>query len=187
VANSKIYLRYGIVELMQVIKEANLQMYVVSAGILGTVSESFYILQKQIPLDLTRNLVYCMTPELYDKDSCINGFAEPTIITTNKHLFVSHKICPNVHEGDNAIVLGDMIEDYQIIKSLKLTNVLGIGFFNTHEGFVPEHITKYMDVFDIVIACDGNLIHVAELVKLVAGLPPSPNYADFGPTTLALA
>ncbi len=154
----------------------------VSGGIKCAVTESFYILQKQIEIDANNSLVYCMTPEIYNADNLLVGFGEPTIITTNKHTCVRHDTYPEIKEGDNAIVMGDLVEDYLIVKSLKLSNVIGIGFFNRDADYAPEQFSKYMDTYDIVISGDGNLIHVVELIKSIIGVPNEREYMSYGPS-----
>ena len=158
-------------------------MHVVSGGIKGVVTESFYILQKQREFDVSNLLVYCMTPEIYNEENILIGFGEPTIITTNKHLCMNHDSYPEIKEGGNAIVMGDLVEDYLIVKNLKMNNVIGIGFFNSYEGYKQEQLNAFMDTYDIVIANDGNLVHVAEIVKAIAGLSAGPEYASLGPST----
>ena len=93
---------------------------------------------------------------------------------------MTHEAFPEIKEGNNAIVMGDLVEDYLIVKNLKMSQVIGIGFFNESEGCKPERLAAYMDTYDIVIANDGNMVHVAELVKYIIGEPMSPEYLDYG-------
>eukprot|EP01022_Parablepharisma_sp_SALTPOND_P008793 TRINITY_DN136950_c0_g1_i1.p2 TRINITY_DN136950_c0_g1~~TRINITY_DN136950_c0_g1_i1.p2 ORF type:complete len:182 (-),score=21.37 TRINITY_DN136950_c0_g1_i1:48-593(-) len=166
-----------------------MKMHVVSGGIKGVVTETFYILQGQRGMDLRDTLVYCMTPEIYDSTSnnLLIGFGEPTIITTNKHTCTTHEAYPEIKEGTNAIVMGDLIEDYLIVKNLKMNNVIGIGFFNKDKGYEPEVLNSYMDTYDIVIANDGNLNHVVELVKSIIGIPMNPEYSKLGASAVRFA
>ncbi len=176
------YFRNGITKLLATLKSLDLKLYVVSAGIKEVVKECFYILQTQKQLDLKKAVELCMTSEIFNENNFVDGFEEPTIITTNKHLFVSHKRYPEIKPGNNAIVMGDLIEDLNIIKSLELNQVISIGFCNlpcTGDGDLLE---KYMNSFDVVVVNDGNLTHVAELIAAVAGLSPDLQYATSGTT-----
>lgn len=175
-------MRHGITELLQIISEEKMKIYIVSGGITGVVTESFYILQKQRLLDLSKNLVFCMTPEVYNEDGILVGFGEPTVMTVNKHMNINHTTCKEIEEGSNGIVMGDLIEDYQIVSNLKLANVIGIGFFNPPGVAKPEDLAKFMEIYDIVIAGDGNIIHAAELIRYICGLPLTPEYINFGPS-----
>ncbi len=173
--------------MLQLAISAGLKLHIVSAGIKGVVTETFYILQMQRGMDAGNSLVYCMTPEIYDAENLLIGFTEPTIITTNKHLFVRHDNYPEIKEGDNAIVMGDLVEDYMIVKNLKLSNVIGVGFFNGNARLEPEQLHKYMETYDIVISNDGNLIHVVELIKSIIGATNDPEYLNYSPSTKQFA
>jgi len=152
-----------------------MKLYVVSAGIKEVVKESFYYLQSQMKENVFSNIELCMTSDIYDKNNYIVGFQKPTIITTNKHLFVSHEKYPEIKQGKNAIVMGDLIEDLQIIRNLKLKNVLSIGFFNSdpHDESSKKALLAYMDAFDIVIAFDGNLDYIVNILNYIS-TPPLP-------------
>ena len=178
---SKLYLRYGCYELLRTLNENGLKMHIVSGGIKGVVTESFYILQSQRGLDLRDTLAYCMTPEIYDSSNLLIGFKDPMITSINKHLCMTLDEYPEIKAGNNAIVMGDLVEDYLIVKSLKMSQILGIGFYNATAGYKPEHLAAYMDTYDIVIANDGNLIHVVELVKNIIGAATDPEYQNCGP------
>lgn len=145
------------------------------------VAESFHILQNQRGLRLDDNLVYCMTPEVYDmkQGNVLVDFGEPTVLSTNKHLCINHERYPEIQEGSNAILMGDLIEDYQIVKNLKLKQVIGIGFLNAPAEYEPEALEKFLETYDIVIAHDGNLIHAAELIKSIIGLEIDEEYANY--------
>ncbi len=187
VSVSKLYLRNGCTELFRTLHNSGMKFHIVSAGIKGVVTETFYILQGQRGLDLSNTLVYCMTPEVYDPSNLLIGFGDPAIISTNKHLCMTHETFPEIKPETNAIVMGDLVEDYMIVKNLKMKNVIGIGFFNQTDGYKPEVLAAYMDTYDIVIANDGNLVHVNELVKSIIGAIMDPEYVKYGPTAVRFA
>jgi len=184
VAKSKLYLRYGFFDMIRLLKDQGLQLHIVSGGIKAVVTETFYITQAELGLDLSKTIVYCMTPEIYNENMFIVGFEEPTIISTNKHLFMTHKTYPEVKEGNNCIVMGDLVEDYMIVKNLKMNNVIGIGFINNTEEVTKEVLDAYMDTYDIVIANDGNLIHIDQLIRYIIGEPLDSEYTKLGPSAL---
>eukprot|EP00826_Nyctotherus_ovalis_P005445 TRINITY_DN1122_c0_g1_i6.p1 TRINITY_DN1122_c0_g1~~TRINITY_DN1122_c0_g1_i6.p1 ORF type:complete len:183 (+),score=55.39 TRINITY_DN1122_c0_g1_i6:595-1143(+) len=165
-------------EVLRLLKETGLRLHIVSGGIRGVVMESFYILQLQKGLDLDNCLVYCMTPETYDlaAGNTLVAFGEPMIRTTNKHLYTTHETHPEIKPGNNAIVVGDIIEDAGIVGSLKLGTVLGIGFFNMPGEGNEALLQDYMNAYDIVIANDGNLMHLFEIIKFVVGMPIDAEY-----------
>jgi len=142
------------------------------------VIESFYILQLQRNMDIESCLSYYMTPETYDlsNGNTLVGFGEPMIRTTNKHTYMTHERHPEIKKGSNAIVIGDIVEDAAIVHSFNLNNVLGIGFFNIPGETSEVHLQEYMNAYDIVIANDGNLVHLYEIIKSIVGMPIDEEY-----------
>ena len=188
-SDSKLYLRNGCCELLTLINEVGLKLYIVSGGIKGVVSETFYILQMQQAKTIEDSLKFCMTPETYDIDidNTLVAFGEPMIMTTNKHIYTTHEIHPEIKVGSNAIVMGDILEDYSIVKNLKLRNVLGIGFYNQFGETDKKELQAYMDTYDIVIANDGNLHHVVEIIKSIIGKGMDPEYRNSDDAAIELA
>lgn len=132
--------------------------------------------------DAENSLSYYMTPETYDlsAENTLVAFGEPMIMTTNKHLYITHERHPELEVGSNAIVMGDIVEDATIVHNLKLNTVLGIGFFNKPGEENEPHLQEYMNTYDIVIADDGNLVHVFEIIKSIVGLPIDKDYTGTG-------
>lgn len=169
--------------MLSILKGFNQKLYVVSAGVRAVVKESFNMLQSQIDWgNIWQAIELCMTEENFDSNNVIIGFQEPTILTTNKHKFVSHDKYPEISPGKNAIVMGDLIEDIQIVKDLQLGKVISIGFYNYSDDFQGKSLKSYTDAFDIVIVNDGNLEHIAQILLAIAGLPIDPYYESFGPS-----
>ena len=158
---------------MKTLEELKLKLYVVSAGVMEVVKESFFILQTQKEINIPATTELCMTPEIYNDKNFIIGFQEPTIITTNKHMFVSHEKYPEIKKGNNAIVMGDLIEDINMVKNLELNQIITVGFYNSQaSGKSNEVFKRYVEKFDIVVLNDGNLTHVANILSHIAGLTP---------------
>ena len=44
-----------------------------------------------------------------------------------------------------------------------------------------------MEIYDIIITNDGNVSHIAELIKHLAGIPKDPDYKTYGPSAKAFA
>jgi len=130
---------------------------------------------------------YCMTPEIYDKNTLIVGFSEPTITSANKNSFVSHSKYPDIKKGMNVIVMGDMLDDIRIIEELECSTIIRGGFYNSTPVESDPEFRKYLETFDIVLANDGNLVHIAELIKLIARLPNDPKYKSYGPSAKLFA
>jgi hypothetical protein len=144
-------------------------------------------MQRGLQLDDT--LVYCMTPEVYDPErgNMLVDFGEPTVLSTNKHLCINHERYPEIQERSNAILMGDLIEDFLIVKNLNLKQVIGIGFLNAPAEYEPEALSKFLETYDIVIAHDGNLIHIVQLIKSIIGMDIDEDYVSNYPNAERLA
>nr|XP_058945910.1 cytosolic 5'-nucleotidase 3-like isoform X2 [Pocillopora verrucosa] len=90
------------------------------------------------------------------------GFKEELLFSNNKK--ERTKDLPyfdKIKERTNVIVMGDLPDDAHVSDSPKYTEVtLTVGFLNEK---VDEHLSNYMDAFDIVIVDD----HSIELVDLL--------------------
>ncbi len=149
------------------------------------VAETVYLLQSQEKVEFGPSLELCMTPEIYDAQNTIVGFLEPSITSANKNDFVTHDKYKEIKKGSNAIVMGDMLDDIKIVQDLELGTRIAVGFFNSPERGSEAQLKKYTETFDIVLANDGNMSHVAELVRHIAGLPADPVYPTYGPSAAA--
>eukprot|EP01022_Parablepharisma_sp_SALTPOND_P020154 TRINITY_DN3589_c0_g1_i1.p1 TRINITY_DN3589_c0_g1~~TRINITY_DN3589_c0_g1_i1.p1 ORF type:complete len:316 (-),score=42.92 TRINITY_DN3589_c0_g1_i1:65-1012(-) len=174
--DSKLFFRYGCANFLKTVSEANLKLHLVSGGVKAVVTESLKILESTHKLSLNNFLAYCMTPDIYNEEEVLIGFGEPTLITGNKQEFVTHELYPDIIPGNNAIVMGDLIEDFWVIRNLKLKTVIGIGFVGDESKYNPELLRNYMDTYDIIIANDGNMTHATELVKYLLGMEIDPEY-----------
>ncbi len=180
---SDMYLRSGTIDFLKSLKEGRTRCFVVSAGIRAAVAETFYLVQLQESVDLGPSLEFCMTPEVYQPDGTIAGFAEPFITAANKNVFVTHQKFPEIMRGANGIVMGDLIEDLNIVTDLELGTKIKIGFYNPDGPEKESELAKYKESFDIVFAGDGNMTNVGELFRMLVGLPrDAKTYRSHGPS-----
>ncbi len=57
----------------------------------------------------------------------------------------------------NVIVMGDLLEDIQMVRKQEHGVVLKIGFLNDYSIASQEMINEFLNSFDIVITDDGSL------------------------------
>eukprot|EP00826_Nyctotherus_ovalis_P015817 TRINITY_DN1452_c0_g2_i7.p1 TRINITY_DN1452_c0_g2~~TRINITY_DN1452_c0_g2_i7.p1 ORF type:complete len:301 (-),score=89.63 TRINITY_DN1452_c0_g2_i7:50-952(-) len=136
----KLCFRFGTADLLKTIVEAGLNLHIVSGGIKGVVTESLRLLEVQNGLNLGDAVRYIMTPDIYDEKGQLTGFGERVILTGNKQDFVTHDTCPLIHQGDNAILMGDLVEDSWVANNLHLKTTLTIGFIREMECYGKEQI-----------------------------------------------
>lgn len=161
--------------MVKVLSEEEMKLYIVSAGIRAVVVEVFGILQEQVGVELSKVVEYCMTPDVFEGEKLVD-FGEPMVTSMNKHLCVNHERYPSIKEGTNAVVIGDIVEDFGIVQNLKMKTVIGIGFLNKVGEYSKDLLDKYLKVYDVVIVRDGNLVHAAELIKSIIGIPMNTDY-----------
>lgn len=176
VLGSQLYFRHGIKELFGTMKSSGVHCYVVSAGLKPIIHQAFTIFGRQTEFDLDERLTICSTEEKYSPEGIIDGFKAPIITCANKYVLFTHARYPTLKPNSNAILLGDLIDDLTITSSLELSNRLTIGMLNSCD---TSELENYMKNFDIVIASDGNLIHVAQLLDGICGTEAN-DYKKFG-------
>jgi len=62
----------------------------------------------------------------------------------------------------NVVLLGDNVEDIEMVKGFDYDNIIKIGFLNKD---VEKNIGNYKKAFDIVILNDSNMNYVNSLMK----------------------
>ncbi len=62
------------------------------------------------------------------------------------------------------LVMGDLVEDIEMVDESKHDLVLKVGFLNSPDKH-PDLLQKYQDSFDLVITGDGSLEPVLTLLK----------------------
>ena len=140
----------------------NIHLHIISAGVLGIITQSIDLLRELEGIEELKNIVYIGTQEEYDKDEILVAFKEPIITSLNKSKLISHEILPHVPLNSNAIVIGDLIPDLLVTENLKLDTVLSVGFYH-EEGSSP--LENFKEQYDVLILNDGNLTWVANLIK----------------------
>jgi len=177
--NGKLCFRFGTAELLKTIIDAKLKLHIVSGGMKCVVRESLVLLEEQNNLKLEDTVTYIMTSDIYDEKGVLIEFGEPVILTGNKQDFITHELCPLIHKENNMIIMGDLIEDSLVANNLNLKSVINIGFISEIEDYEEEQVKSITDVYDIVIANNGNMVHVNELLRYMLGKGVSSEYSKY--------
>lgn len=141
--NANIHLREGVKKFFVEMKNKNIPVIVMSAGV-GNIVKEF--LQKE----------NC----LFDNVEIIANFFEfkdgkpyidfDNIIAVSKK---EYKIIPenikNKIEGKDAFLFGDLVEDIKMVDSNKIENTLTFGFLDAN---IEENIDRFNNKFDVVLA-----------------------------------
>jgi len=92
------------------------------------------------------------------------GVKEPIIHSTNKNGSIIKKSSAfkAIKNRRNVLLLGDNIEDCQMIKGLNYKNVIKVGFLNEE---IKKNLEAYRQNFDVLILNDGDMNYVNNLLK----------------------
>lgn len=99
----------------------------------------------------------------FDADGRALGVTEPVIHSLNKHEIMIDADSTNsdIHTRRNVLLLGDSLGDVGMIDGFDYDSVLKVGFLN---DMIEEQKEAYMETFDIVIAHDGPMTPVNQLL-----------------------
>ena len=73
-------------------------------------------------------------------------------------------IFDKIEDKKNVILIGDKIEDIDMIQGFDYSNIIKIGFLNNK---VEEKLTAYKDNFDVVLINDTDMDYASRLVKRI--------------------
>ena len=100
----------------------------------------------------------------WDRKGIAIGVRGPIIHSLNKHE-IEIKYLPIYQEllnRKNVILLGDLIEDLDMVKGFPYKTLIKIGFLNKNQ---EDYLENYKKNFDIIIANDSGMDYVNELLK----------------------
>jgi 5'-nucleotidase len=100
----------------------------------------------------------------FDKNAQVIGVQEPIIHSMNKKEFEvkSFDFYYEIEKRKNVILLGDKVEDIDMIEGFDYDCLLKIGFLNED---VEDNLESFKKSFDVVILDDGSLKFVYDLIK----------------------
>lgn len=157
VKDAHIALRDGVEWFFVKLHEKKVPVLIISGGLGDLIKE---VIDQQSTL--YDNVTIVANFFKYNEEGVMVGFKEELLFGNNKK--ERTKDLPyfdKIKERTNVIVMGDLPDDAHVSDSPKNTEVtLTVGFLNEK---VDEHLSNYMDAFDIVIVDD----HSIELVDLL--------------------
>jgi len=169
--SGNLHLRNGFTELFEFCYEKDIGAVIVSAGFTQVIRYTIeHALQSEKSIGISQffeRFEICANSAVLNEEKQIISFKAPLIHCSNKREAISSISHPKTKK--NLIVIGDIIEDIDMISNLDAECVLKIGFLNdTH---IDKHLVEvYMDNFDIVIMNDGNLCQITNLLRKICGL-----------------
>jgi len=163
IIKNKIPYRQGALELFDKTFENNIPLIIMSATIGDIALDSLKFVNKLYPnIHLIANML------IWNSEGKAIGVKEPIIHTLNKHEIEikSLPIYKELKKRKNVILLGDLIEDLDMVRGFPYKNIIKIGFLNDN---IDENLEVYKKNFDIIITNDSDMSYVHELLKKIIG------------------
>lgn len=160
--SGKVKLREGFLEFMDILHNHNIPLIIMSSSGLGRESISMYLGREK----RLHDNIYIISNSLeWDENGNMVRIKEPIIHSMNKDE-TSIKSFPAVFEiiknRKNVLLLGDTLEDIEMIKGFDYDNIIKIGFLNKN---VKENLENYSKNYDIIILNDSDISYVNKLLK----------------------
>ena len=143
-------LRDGAIVFFNTLADRDIPLFILSAGI-GNVISKFLNVRSL----LTSNVTVTANKLIFDTHGAVTGFCEPVIHSFNK---ARHASTPRGY----VLLLGDTIEDAQMVNDTDADCVIRVGFLNEA---VEENRAAYQRAYDIVICNDASMAPVIELLE----------------------
>ena len=143
-------LRDGAINFFNILSDREIPLLVLSAGI-GNVISKFLKVRSLI----TSNVTVTANKLIFDTHGVVAGFCEPVIHSFNKARHASTPRCC-------VLLLGDTIEDAQMVDNADADCVIRVGFLNEA---IKENSATYLCAYDIVICNDASMAPVIELLE----------------------
>lgn len=161
--NSSIDFRDGAKEFLDKLNKNKIPTIILSAGI-GNVIEEFLKLNNAY-----FNNIHVISNFLKFEDGKVLPFKNKMIHSLNKSTTVLPENLSNlISEKKQALLLGDLIEDIQMIPKEKLDSTLTIGFLDdTVENNINNNLNFYNKNFDLVFTDNTSFKEVKEIIGLI--------------------
>lgn len=161
VNSGKVRFRKGALQFLELLHKQNIPLVILSSAGLGEESISLYFNRHK---KLYENIYIISNSFEWDKNGYLVGFKEPITHSMNKDEtsikeFPAYKAIKN---RKNVLLLGDTLEDIEMIKGFSSENLIKIGFLNEN---IEENLDAYKKVYDVVILNDGTMDYVNKLLR----------------------
>jgi cytosolic 5'-nucleotidase 3 len=163
IIKKKIPFREGTFEFFDMTYKNNIPLIIMSATIGDIALDSLKFENKLYP-----NIHFIANMFIWNKEGKAIGVKEPMIHSLNKQEIEikSLPIYKELQKRKNVILLGDLIEDLDMIKGFPYENLIKIGFLNDD---INDNIEVFKENFDIIITNDSDMTYVNELLKKIVG------------------
>ena len=158
--NSHLELREGAKDFLNKLYNRNIPVIIFSAGI-GNVIEQF-LKEKECYYD---NITIIGNFIKFDKNGDMIKFSDNIIHTLNKNIdkLNDDKLKEKIEEKEYRVVIGDLVEDINMMGEYPEDKSLKIGFLNKN---ITENLEVYRKNFDIVLTEENNFYDIEKCMSL---------------------
>lgn len=157
-----IKLRQGTLEFFDLLHEHKIPLVIMSSAGLGYESISMVLKREN---RLYNNIYIISNSFKWDKKGYLIGVKEPIIHSMNKDETVV-KDFPEIYKviksRKNVLLLGDTLEDIEMIKGFEYNNLIKVSFLNKN---IEENLKYFKKNYDIVILNDSDMFYVNKLLR----------------------
>lgn len=145
---------------IEILRLNNIPLVILSSSGMGDEAISMYLKKEGVSYS---NIYIISNVFNWDSDGNATGVKEPIIHSFNKSELAlrDFPFYSKVRERKNVLLLGDSIEDAEMINGFEYDNIVRIGFLNEN---IKENIEQFKKVYDVVILHDGSMEYIHELL-----------------------
>ncbi len=161
ITSSRIQLREGTREFLAFLAERNIPLVVMSSSGLGGNAIQMFLEKEEC---FYQNIYIISNSFEWDEKGRAVALKEPIIHGMNKSetIVQGFPFFEKIKDKRNVLLIGDSLSDVGMIKGFEYDNLIKVGFLNSN---TEEDLERYKEVFDIVIARDGDTSFVNNILK----------------------
>ncbi len=162
--DSGVLLRIEAPEFLEFLNVHNIPLVFLSASGLGQESIKIFLARSN---HLFKNIHVICNDFVFDKSGRVISVKEPIVHILNKDetLIKDFPCYEEVKTRRNVIVVGDSVDDVDMVVGFDYDNLVKFGFLNERE---EESLEKYKEVFDVIITGDGPFTEINEFLKSIS-------------------
>jgi len=152
--------REGALEFIDILHENEIPLVIISSSGVGDA----ILMRLEKERRLYKNVYVVTNLYIWDKSGNAIGVKKPIIHSMNKDeiSIKEHPFYSKIRNRKNIILLGNILEDVEMVKGFSYSNIIKVGFLNDR---VEENLSLYKKNFDIVLLNDTSMHYVNELLK----------------------
>ena len=160
----KVEFRDGVIDFLNILKEKNIPLIIISANGLWADSIKLFLQQNNVDFD---NIFVISNQFVWDENWYAIDYKKPIIHTFNKDETILKefpKIYEKIKNRKNIILLWDSLWDHHMVEGFDYKNLIKIWFLNEK---VEELLEEYKKRYDVIVTEDGSFKIVNEILRKI--------------------